>query len=152
MKKIIVGIGIPGSGKTTILKALAEKNGYAYICPDDIRSDIAGSASNFSKDKQVWDKAYEKICDLFKNDNTIVFDAAFTNPEIRADFLKFAREQGAEKIEGVYFNTPRELAKERNARRERKVSDHIIDEMAQHIEDFPPCTKDGFDSLILMND
>jgi len=37
MKKVIMGIGIPGSGKTTILKEFADKNGYEYICPDDIR-------------------------------------------------------------------------------------------------------------------
>ena len=42
MKKLIMGIGIPGSEKTTVLKTFAEKYNYSYICPDDIRLELTG--------------------------------------------------------------------------------------------------------------
>jgi predicted kinase len=41
MSKLILGIGLPGSGKTTALKPFAEKNGYIYISPGDIREELS---------------------------------------------------------------------------------------------------------------
>jgi len=40
MTKLIMGIGIPGSGKTTALKEIVSKYGYDYICPDDLRTEM----------------------------------------------------------------------------------------------------------------
>lgn len=49
MSKVIVGIGLPGSGKTTALKPFADKNSYIYICPDDIRAELTGNPADQSK-------------------------------------------------------------------------------------------------------
>jgi dephospho-CoA kinase len=46
MAKIIIGIGVPGSGKTTALKPFAERNTYTYISPDDIRAELTGNAAD----------------------------------------------------------------------------------------------------------
>lgn len=152
MRKLIIGIGIPGSGKTTILKNFAEKNNYAYICPDDIRQEISGDVYDRSKNKEVWIEAKKRAAKEFGIGNSVVFDATFANPKERKDFLSSARDNGAEKIEGVFVNIPVEIAKERNINRERNVPEPDIDRMNKNIQKFPPEISDGFDALFTLNE
>ena len=138
MKKVILGIGIPGSGKTTILKDFADRYSYVYICPDDIRLEMTGDAADQSKNKEVWVEAYKRMADRLKERETVVFDATFTHPEQRKEFLNFARTSGAEKIEGLLVNTNLELAKERNVSRERKVPERVLNRMSESLQSSPP--------------
>jgi predicted kinase len=61
MKKLILGIGIPGSGKTTVLKKLANDYNYSYICPDDIRFELTLDMSDQSRNKEVWRESYHRL-------------------------------------------------------------------------------------------
>ncbi len=152
MTKLIMGIGIPGSGKTTILKNFAEKYDYAYICPDDIRKELTGSESDQSKNNEVWTEAKKRMVEKFQDGKTVVFDATFTHAGQRKEFISFARQNGIEKIDGVFLDIPIELTKERNQMRERKVPDYALDRMNKNITDFPPEISDGFDSIFTLNE
>lgn len=152
MIKLIIGIGIPGSGKTTVLKNFAEKNDYVYICPDDIRTELTGNSADQTKNKEVWIEAKKRMVDKFQVGESIVFDATFTNPEQRKDFLSFASENGVEKIEGIFLDVSLETAKERNQNRERKVPDYAIEKMNMSLKDFPPEITDGFDLIFSLNE
>lgn len=152
MKKVIVGIGVPGSGKSTVLKEFASRYSYSYICPDDIRVELTGDAADQSKNKEVWAEAYERTRKELTSGHTVVFDATFTHPELRKSFLTFVKDQGAEKIEGIFVNTPFELARERNLTRERKVPDHALERMNEGLKSFPPDLSDGFDALFTLNE
>jgi predicted kinase len=46
MSQAIIGIGIPGSGKTTYLKPLAARMGLPYVSLDDIRQELTGDAAD----------------------------------------------------------------------------------------------------------
>jgi len=100
---------MPGSGKTTILKNFAEKYNYTYICPDDIRKEISGDVYDRSKNKEVWIGAKKRAAKEFDNGNAVVFDATFANPIERREFLRAARDNGAEKIEGIFIDRSRLL-------------------------------------------
>ncbi len=152
MKKFIIGIGIPGSGKTTVLKSFAEKWGYVYICPDDIRAEMTGDPADQSKNKEVWEEAYKKTQEKLEKGDTIVFDATFANQEQRRKILAFARENGAEKIEGIFLDIPLESAKKRNEERERKVPEHVLEKMDESIRNFPPEIEDGLDALFTLDE
>jgi predicted kinase len=152
MNKVIVGIGIPGSGKTTVLRKFAEKYAYVYLCPDDIRKELTGSEADQSKNSAVWSEALRRLAEEIKEGKTVVFDATFANFEQRREFLKFARDNGAEKIQGVYLDTPLETAKERNRIRERKVPEHALERMDKKLHEFPPTIADGFDSVFTLNE
>ena len=152
MSKAIIGIGIPGSGKTTIIKSFAEKNGYIYVCPDDIRTELTGNPSDQTKNKEVWEKTHERVLEAIKSGSTVVVDATFANAEQRKSFLVFLHKAGFEKIQGLYINTPLEIAKERNANRERKVPEHVLERINNFIKENPPEMNDGFDSLFILNE
>lgn len=152
MKKVILGIGIPGSGKSTILKQFAEKNSYTYICPDDIRKELTGSEVDQSKNQEVWSETYKRSSESLGKGETIVLDATFTNPSQRKNFIAFVRDNGAEKIQGIFVDTPFEVAMERNSLRERKVPSHVIERMKDELNKFPPEIEDDFDSLFTLDE
>lgn len=152
MSKVIMGIGIPGSGKTTLLKSFAEKHNYAYICPDDIRLELTGDAADQTKNQEVWELAYQRVVDMIHTQESVVIDATFTHQGERQKFLDYIREEGATKVEGLYVNTPLEIAKERNAQRERQVPEEILDMMNDSITEHPPEMEEGFDALFVLDE
>ena len=152
MNKIILAIGVPGSGKTTFVKEFAQKNDYIYICPDDIREELTGSAADQSKNREVWDEARKRLSEFLKNGKTVVFDAAFTYGEARKKFIAFAKEHGAQKVEGIFFNTPLDVIKERNQNRERKVIESELDRMNNDLSALLPTVEDGFDSVFTVDE
>ncbi len=152
MAKIIIGIGLPGSGKTTALKPFAEKYSYTYICPDDIRAELLGNASDQSKNKEIWQEAHKRVAEALSNGETVIFDATFARDFERKSFIQFAREHGASKVQGVFAEVPLEIASERNHTRERVVPDHAMERMSAMLRQTPPVVEDGFDSIFYINE
>lgn len=153
MKKVIISIGIPGSGKTTTLKEFAGKYGYGYISPDDIRIEMLGNIADQSKNKEVADEVRKRTKEFLDSGETVVVDAVFGNVKGREDFLKFARENGAEKIQGVVFNVPVEVAKDRNRKRtDHQVPEETIDKIAAEIKKAKPGLEEGFDGIFSMDE
>lgn len=147
-----MGIGIPGAGKTTALKPFAEKNIYTYISPDDIRAELTGDASDQSKNKEVWQEAYRRVAESLERGETVVFDATFAKDFERKNFIQFAREHGAEKVQGVFASVDFKVANGRNKARDRVVPEHAIDKMHTMLRDRPPVVEDGFDSVFDINE
>jgi len=147
-----MGIGIPGSGKTTALTKFAEKNLYTYICPDDIRKEFTGDTGNQTKNKEVWEEAYKRTADALKEGKTVVFDATFTNENQRRQFITFAKNNGASKVQGVFADASLEISRDRNTQRERVVPELAMMRMHQFLQENPPILEDGFDSLFTMDE
>ncbi|HWH16058.1 MAG TPA: AAA family ATPase [Candidatus Paceibacterota bacterium] len=146
--KVIAGIGIPGSGKTTILRSLAAERGYTYLSPDDIREEISGDARIQSAMRLVWETAYARMREALMRGETVVFDATQYKSEDRRDFIEKACAYGATEIVGVYFAVPLEVAQERNAGRERMVPEHALRRMHRRLTEEPPRAEEGFTKII----
>lgn len=152
MQKVILGIGIPGSGKTTVLQKFADTYDYAYICPDDIRAELLGDVTDQSRGDEVWKEAYQRTANALAEGKSVVFDATFTNEAARMELIQFAREHGAEKIQGVHVDTPLEVAKERNQERERVVPEHVLERMHNKLQEQQPEISEGFDTIFTLNE
>lgn len=158
MTKLILGIGIPGSGKTTALKAFAEKYEYEYICADDVRLELGVSpdnpliASNNSLTYWIWNEIRDKMKNALKQSKTVVVDATFASLDLRKEFIELARENGAEKVQGVFLDTPSEIARERSDGRGRKIPEEVFNERVKKIKENPPSIKDGFDAVFTIKE
>jgi len=151
MAKVIIGIGVPGAGKTTVLHKLADEYGYTYISPDDLRKEFGSEASDKARNKEIWLEAYSRVRNSLENGKSVVFDATFASQGLRKSFLDIARTYGAEKIQGVYVSTPTEIARERNLGRERQAPEHVFDSRVSMLKENPPEIEDGFDSLFTVD-
>lgn len=147
-----MGIGIPGSGKTTALKPFAEQNAYVYISADTLRLEFNGNEANHANNKAIWEEAHRRTANALREGKTVVFDATFAKDFERKDFIQFVREQGAEKVQGVYADIPFEVANERNMARERVVPEYAMHQMHNMLQKNPPQIEDGFDSIFTIDE
>lgn len=152
MSKLIISIGIPGSGKTTFLKKFATDNNAVYICPDDIRLEVTGDESNQEKNPEVWDIARNRLHELLMMRKDVVFDATFANHFYRESFISEARNVGELHVTGIYFDIPLQIAEYRNKNRKRIVPFEVLKKMHISINNHPPKTEEGFDRLTIVNE
>lgn len=143
-----VGIGVPGSGKTTVLEAYARAHDLIYISPDRIREEISGDATIQSDMRQVWETAYTRMHDALQSGKSVVFDATQYKVKDRRLIVEKARESGAKKVIGVYFEVSLPVALVRNRMRGRVVPEYAIERMFNVLAVSPPSLEDGFDELI----
>lgn len=145
---IIVGIGMPGAGKTTFLKPLAEKHDWVYVNRDDIRIELFNDALAQTNKELVWGEADRRVLDALTRGQSVIYDATFAESTKRRAFITHLREMGWKRVIGFYANTPPNIAIERNWHRDRVVPESELD--ANFIEPLakePPALTDGFDEL-----
>lgn len=143
---VIFGIGIPGSGKTTILRLLAQRLSLAIVCPDDIRHELTGDANDQSLDSEVWLLARQRVAEQLKLGKSVIFDATFARKKWRRQETTAVHAMDAQTI-GWYMNTPLVAAWERNQSRDRFVPHHVLESMHHSLQTDPPTIEDGFDQV-----
>lgn len=145
--KAVIGIGVPGCGKTTLLKPLAAKEGLAYINADDIREELTGDPRQHSSEVRVWKEAYDCIKAALQ-DKGVVVDATHSKRKDRIRLINYCREHGAQWIAGYWLKTPLKVCLERNERRHRIVPEHAIERIHNRLKVNPPSQEEGFDEIL----
>mgnify|MGYP001198617536 CR=1 FL=1 len=95
MSKLIVTLGISGSGKSRYSSEM-EEAGYIRVNMDTLRKIWTGDISDQSKNHQVADTALAMVEYLLYMDKDVIWDGTSTNAGTRNKLLKFAKDQGAE--------------------------------------------------------
>lgn len=149
--KAIIGIGIPGSGKTTYLKPLAAKEGLAYLSADDIRAEVNGDPADQSNHLLVMRILHQRVIDSLKR-HGVVIDMTNSRQRDRRQAVKFCREHGATDVVAYWFNTPLSVARERNRGRSRTVPDRVVEVMAGRLQMHPPSLDEGYDRMVVIED
>ena len=152
MRTLVIGIGIPGSGKTTFLVEFAKEHGYVYLSPDDIRKKLTGDRLQQARNREVWHFAEERLKKHLSRGASVVFDATFAKGHERRSFIKAARLRGADRITAFYFDVPLAIAEARNARRVDPVAEHALGRMHALLQKDPPTLSEGLDSLVRVDE
>ena len=143
MSQIVhITVGIPGSGKSTWRDDFRKQNpDYVLIHPDSIRIELTGSEENQNRNAEVFKLAFARLDAALKDGLNVIFDACSQNRERRKPILQIARKRGAE-ARATVFNVSLEVAKQRNAKRARKVPEFVLDRMYKGWE--TPTLEEGF--------
>lgn len=116
MSKLIMMVGIPGSGKSTWLYQNKKIDEF-IVSRDTIRFTLLQENDDyFSKEDEVWEIYVARIESLLKAGATVYADATHLNHGARLKLLK-ALDIIPDEIEVIYFKVPLEVAQERNAQR-----------------------------------
>lgn len=145
---VVMGVGVPGSGKTTVLKEVAQHLNLVRISPDEIREELTGSAIDQSVNAEAWQEAYRRVELAIALGHSAIVDATHAEAWRRPTTIAQYRSYGAKAIVAAVFSTPLEVAKTRNAARDRIVPDYALERMHAALEQEPVTVAEGFDQVI----
>lgn len=128
MNKLVLLVGIPGSGKTTLAARLIDK-GYLCLCADDIRRELLGDTTDQGNKEQVFEVFFSRMEQAMAENRDIVVDNTNINPMHRKQILERASRLSYLDVQLWILDVPLELCLARNRARGRQVPEDIVTKM-----------------------
>lgn len=122
---LILTVGISGSGKSLFCKNKLLKPDDIYLSSDFCRSVLGKDESDQSVSHIVFPFLENAVRYFLKQDKNVIVDATFLTKKFRKNFIDIAKSLN-KKVTTYYFDVPIEICKERNAKRDRKVPESVI--------------------------
>jgi len=121
--ELMLTVGIPGSGKSTYTQKFHPN--VERISMDDERERLCGTANDMSRNGEVFNNCFAKLNKVLSARQNVIWDATSWTRKARKVLIDSARKKGAV-ITIVYFDTPLELALQRNQIRDRHTPEDVI--------------------------
>lgn len=142
--KLILLVGIPGSGKTTHAKNYIKSNSNTiHLSSDSIRAELYGDESIQGNPTDVFSLMQKRAVEDLNNGQNVLYDATNITRKDRASIIdicpKFV------KIEAHIIWTPIEECIERDSARDRTVGKEVIDRMLKKFQ--APFYDEGIDEI-----
>jgi predicted kinase len=139
--KIVVLVGLPGSGKSTYAREGA-------LSSDEIRRILSDDPTN----QDIHSRTFATLRSLLRqrlelNRPLTYIDATNLTPYERRPYIRIADEYACD-IEAVFFDVPVDECQRRNRARHRVVPNDAIEEMARRL--VPPSVDEGFSRVIVV--
>lgn len=149
MSKIILIIGLPGSGKSFIAQRLSQGSHFRrWVSTDRIRQRLFGDESVQGPWLQIWAQVCGELQQAVADQVNVIYDATNAQRRRRRDLIAQVRGFGFQSVGGLWVNTSLEVCLARNERRSRQVPQGAILQMYRQLTDAPPSLNDGFDRLL----
>jgi predicted kinase len=143
-QRIVIVVGLPGSGKSTYLHKL----GVNAISSDAIRLLLADDATIQTIHAQVFATMRYLLRRRLALGRPVSYvDATHLTVSERAPYVKIARAFDCD-LEAVYFDVPVEVCQERNRLRHRVVPAEAIEAMRAKL--VPPSLEEGFSRITVL--
>jgi len=141
---VVLAIGLPGSGKTTWYK----RRGVTPLSSDMLRSILFDDITEQRYQGLVFSTLRSLLrARLIAKMPWNYVDATNLSPHERKQWIKMAKSFGYE-VQAVFFDVPLSVCLERNAKRDRQVSDEVMHKMAERLR--PPTFKEGFEKITVV--
>ena len=128
-KSVVVLAGLPGSGKSAWLR----KNNLPCLSSDEIRRLLRDDPTDQTINRAVFAMLRLLLRKRLELGAAVTYvDATNLTPRERRPYIKIAEGFGA-RAEALFFDTPVDVCKARNAARDRVVPPEAIDMMAAGI-------------------
>ncbi|WP_340673646.1 AAA family ATPase [Brevibacillus agri] len=147
MNKLIMMVGIPGSGKTRAAEQIAKKERAVLVSTDAVRLELFGDEAKRRKNPLVFQAVYARIGQAFAAGSDVVFDATNVDRDKRIAVL----ERFAPAIaECYYLNTPFDVCLQRNQARKRKLDASVLEKYRKNLHF--PLHREGFSTVHLVHE
>ena len=141
---VVLTIGLPGSGKTTWYK----RRGVTPLSSDLLRSLLFDDITEQRYQGLVFSTLRSLLrARLIAKMPWNYVDATNLSPHERRQWIKMAKSFGYE-VQAVFFDVPLAVCMERNSKRDRQVTDDVMQKMAERLK--PPTFKEGFEKITVV--
>jgi len=141
---VVLTIGLPGSGKTTWYK----RRGVSPLSSDLLRTILFDDITEQRYQGLVFSTLRSLLrARLIARMPWNYVDATNLSPHERRQWIKMAQSFGYE-VQAVFFDVPLAVCMERNAKRDRPVSDDVMQKMAERLK--PPAFDEGFSKITVV--
>jgi predicted kinase len=143
-QRIIILVGLPGSGKSTYLERL----GVTALSSDLIRQLLADDATDQTIHGRVFNTLRYLVRQRLAIGRQVTYvDATHLTPDERRPYIKIAQSYGCE-AEALFFDLPLEVCLDRNRSRARVVPEEAVRAMAAKL--VPPSMDEGFSRITMV--
>ena len=141
---VVLAIGLPGSGKTTWYK----RRGVIPLSSDLLRTLLFDDITEQRYQGLVFSTLRSLLrARLIAKMPWNYVDATNLSPHERKQWIRMAKSFQYE-VQAVFFDVPLAVCMERNSKRERVVSDEVMQKMSERLR--PPSFKEGFDKITVV--
>jgi predicted kinase len=141
---VVLTIGLPGSGKTTWYK----RRGVTPLSSDLLRTILFDDITEQRYQGLVFSTLRSLLrARLIAKMPWNYVDATNLSPHERRQWIRMAKSFGYE-VQAVFFDVPLAVCMERNSKRDRAVSDEVMQKMAERLRS--PSFKEGFDKITIV--
>jgi len=144
--RIVLLVGLPGSGKSTYLERL----GVKALSSDAIRGLLADDETDQSIHREVFATLRYLLRRRLALSRPVTYlDATHLTVRERRPYVKMGQLYGCA-VEAVFFDVPLEVCRERNRGRRRMVPEDVLERMAAKL--MPPTIEEGFSAITVVRD
>lgn len=147
MNKLIMMVGLPGSGKSTIAKELSYRENAILHSSDDLREELFGDANNQEKNELIFQELHKRIHRDLSGGKSVIYDATNSSYKKRKVFLQTLKIKCYK--ECYMVATPYEKCLEQNRNRSRRVPDEVIENIYKGF--FIPQYFEGWDNIEIIH-
>lgn len=144
--RLIMMVGIPGSGKSSWSKELSERYNAEIFASDKLRKELWGDENIQGNNKELFKELHKRIICALKESKNCIYDATNIYEKNRTQFLKDISGIDCEKI-CVIALTDFDICVARNEQRDRRVPYEVIKKMYLNID--IPQYREGWDKIII---
>ncbi|WP_276259656.1 AAA family ATPase [Haloglomus litoreum] len=138
---LYVVCGLPGVGKTTVSRHLADREGYDLLRSDVVRADVVEDPSYTEAEiRRVYDELFARARERLERDGGAVLDATFGREDYRERAATVAGDCGVD-VRFVMVECDPAVVRERIAAREDDASDADFSVYREHRDAFEPLSR-----------
>ena len=142
--RMIMMVGLPGSGKSTCAEYYASVHNYAIFSSDAIRKELYGDESEQQDPQKVFRILHRRIKEALLEGKNCIYDATNLTSKLRRHFLQEISNINCIKVAQVIWSDY-EMCLARNKKRERKVPESAMERMLRRFE--MPAKWEGFNFI-----